>query len=73
MEQYINKLRLKPANPQIILTLHRDKKALHIQGSGWKMGEEKTFLFLIEETIKYFKSDRYKNAILNSIFKKVKK
>jgi len=57
-------------NPQIILTLHREKKALNIKGSGWKFGEEKEFLLMIEEAMKYFKNDRYKNAILKSIFKK---
>ena len=61
------------ANPQIIITLHKDKMALNIQGSGWKMGEEKDFLFVIEEALKYLKSDRYKNAIINSVFKKVRK
>ena len=64
------KNKLKPQNPQVILTLHRDRKALHIQGSGWKMGEEKDFLFVIDEAIKYFKSDRYRNTIINNIFKK---
>ena len=60
-------------NPQIIITLHREKKALHVQGSGWKLGEEKEFLLVIDEALKYFKSDKYKNAVLNAVFKKVKK
>jgi len=56
-------------NPQIIITLHREKKALQIKGSGWKLGEEKDFLFVIEEALKYFKSDKYKRMIINSVFK----
>lgn len=71
MNKYINKQ--KQVNPQIIITLHREKMALNIQGSGWKLGEEKDFIFVIEQTIKYFKSDRYKNMVIDSIFKKVKK
>jgi len=60
-------------NPQILITVHREKKALQIKGSGWKMGEEKEFLSIIDQALKYFKSDRYKNAVINSVFNKVKK
>jgi len=73
MDKYSNKLKLKSSNPQIIITLHRDKKALNIQGSGWKLGEEKDFIFVIDEALKYFKSERYKNAVINAVFNKVKK
>ena len=69
----MNVNKLKPRNPQILITVHREKKALKIQGSGWKIGEEKEFLHIIEQTLKYFKSDRYKNAVINAVFNKVKK
>jgi len=59
-------------NPQILITLDREKKALHIQGNGWKLGEEKEFLSVIDQALNYFKSDRYKNAVIDAVFKKVK-
>ncbi len=66
-------MKIRLTNPQILITVHREKKALKIQGCGWKLGEEKEFLLVIDQALKYFKSDKYKNAVIDAVFKKVKK
>ncbi len=58
---------------QIIINYFKDKQLLNIKADGWKLGEEKLLIAVLEQTAKYFESNRFRNAILKAVFNKVKK
>lgn len=57
---------------QIVISYFKDKRLLHIKANGWKLGEEKLLIATLEQSAKYFESQKFRNTIIKSIHKQVK-
>jgi len=56
---------------QIVISYFKDKKRLHIKADGWKLGEEKILIAVLEKSADYFKSPQFRNTIIKAIQKQI--
>lgn len=56
---------------QVVISYLKDKKLLHIKADGWKLGEEKLLIAVLEQSANYFKSPQFRKTIINAIHKRI--